>query len=62
MDVARGGDIEPGSTNHWRWEVLVVGFEIYNQLNNSALSCACDQASAHMSAFYGGMQTCLAYK
>lgn len=62
MDVARGGDIEPCSTNDWRWEVLVVGPEIYDQLNDSALSCACDQASAHMPAFYDGMQTCLAYK
>lgn len=62
MDIARGGDIEPGSTNYWRWEAVVISPEIYNQFDDSALSCACDQMLARMPSFCEGMQTCLAHK
>ena len=62
MDIARGGDIEPCSTNYWRWEAVVISPEIYNQFDNSALSCACDQMLARMPSFYESMQTCLAHK
>ena len=62
MDIARGGHIKTRSTNHWRGEALNLGFEIYDQLDDSALSSACDQVSAHTPAFYDGMQTCFPYK
>ena len=62
MDIARGGDIEPCSANHWGWEAIVIGFETYDQLDDSALSSACDLVSAHAPAFYRGWQTCLANK
>ena len=62
MDIARGGDIEPCSTNHWRWEALVVSIKIYDQLNDSTLPCACDQVLTYIASFHNGTQTCLAYK
>ena len=62
MDITRGRDVEPCSTNDWRWEALIISPEIYNQFDDSALSCACDQLSADVPAFYEGLQTCLAYK
>ena len=62
MDIARGGDIEPCSANHRGWEAFVISFEIYDQLDDSALSSACDIILAYMPAFYDSLQTCLSYK
>lgn len=62
MDIARSRNIEPYGTNHRRWKALVIKHKIYDELNDSALFCACDEVSAHMPALCDGIQTCLAYK
>lgn len=62
MDIARGGNIESCGAYHGRWEAHVVSLEIYEQLDDTALPCACDQVSAYMPSFQDGVHTCLSYK